>query len=136
MIKFWRLSLLQKSGTLVALSLGLLFASWIVHYALQGKMTLDSTTSIFGCLFFPSMVLGFGSDGNITCPKEERTIPDGVLVWAIFNVYLLALTIAFYFHVLPVGNGAFVTPLIYGLIWFPVVIWQQNRVLKHHAKTD
>ena len=136
MIKYWRLSLLRKCGVLIGVSVGVLALSWLAHFMIQGKVVLDSSTSIIGSLIFPTLVSSFGSGGNTTCPVNERTAPDDVAVWLLFLVYLILLSGALYFQILPADKWAFVVPLGYGLIMLPVELWHQTRVKRLHAAND
>ena len=135
-MKFWRFSLLQKSSVLIGVSLGCLGFFWLLHYLVQGKTILESPGSIMPCLLFPYLVLTLGTGGNVRCPPEERTSPDHIYVWLIFTVYSVALSVSFYFGILPVDKGAFAMPLLFGPMLIPAAIWQQSRVAKFHATND
>ena len=127
---------MKKCAVLIGISIASLAVSWLVHFLIQGEVVLDSSTSIIGCLIFPTLVSSFGSEGNTTCPIHERTEPDNVAVWLVFLVYLSLLSAAFYIEILPTDKWAAVMPVLYGVIMLPVEFWHQARIKRLHAELD
>ena len=135
-MKFWCLSLFQKSAVLVLCSSFCLAVSYCVDFFSHGELVLNSELSVVSSLTGPFIVMILGTEGHLTCDANERR-PDQLLeLWSIWSSFLVMLALFLYFGVLPSKWGLFVMPLSTIVVTLPWFLWQRSRIRRRNDRLD
>jgi len=134
-VKFWRLTLLQRSLVLIGSSLLGLGISYAINLVLKGELVQGSSMNPLQALLVPFILMMIGSEGHVT-DLESRHKPKLVKLWGILSAYFILLSIAFYFQWLPGERMHFVMPLTTILVMLPWVLFQRGRIIRGRTERD